>query len=160
MNEITDGTKEGRTRCGTSPTEEGTFCPLCDLTFSLPRARRLSKGPLRTLAAHSPHLPTAGWWLFVAPKRRGAGPGAGRDSQPPGPTAGASRAASAHSWKSGGRAGARGSPAAPGEIGRKARARTRARHPPPQPPKTRGRWYRLSRKVSIAALRAHRNPGA
>lgn len=38
----------------TSATTEGTFCPLYDLTFSLPRARRLSKGSLRTLAASPP----------------------------------------------------------------------------------------------------------
>ena len=40
-----------------SPTEEGhSFCPLCDLTFSLPWARRLSKGPLRTLDSPFPTL--------------------------------------------------------------------------------------------------------
>ena len=39
-----------------SPTEEGTFCPLCDLTFSLPWARKLSKGPLRTLDSPLPPL--------------------------------------------------------------------------------------------------------
>lgn len=69
---------------------------------------------------------------------------------------------SAHSWKSGGRAGARGPPAPPGEIGRKARARPRARHPPPQPPKTRGRWYTdfpersPSRRCERTGTRGHR----
>ena len=38
------------------PTEEGTFCPLYDLTFSLPWARKLSKGPLRTLDSPLPTL--------------------------------------------------------------------------------------------------------
>lgn len=66
----TNGTKEEGARAaqtrvglrlGRSPKEEGTFCPLGDLTFSLPWARKLSTGPLRTLAACPPWVGRSLW---------------------------------------------------------------------------------------------------
>ena len=63
-----------------SPTEEGTFCPLCDLTFSLPWARKLSKGPLRTLDSPLPTLAHRGVEVLcgkgLASVRAAAGRGA------------------------------------------------------------------------------------
>lgn len=61
-NEITNGTKEGRTRRGTRATRLAQSWPrtgrgprpLCDLAFSLPGARKLSSGTLGTPAASPP----------------------------------------------------------------------------------------------------------
>ena len=94
--------------------------------------------------------------------QRAGGSGAGREPQPPGPTAGASRAASAHSWKSCARTGALGP--ALGEIGSKARARPCAweplAHAPPQPTARTSGWRsRLCRKGLRLRDQSAQQPG-
>ena len=123
------GQRRGARGAGLAPRRKG-LSALSATSLSLcPGPGGSPKGP------SEPWLPTpppaySGLKALCSAEAERAGPGAGRDSQPPGPTAGASRAASAHSWKSSGRAGARGPPAPRGEIGRKARARPRAWAPP------------------------------
>lgn len=165
----TNGTKEGARaaqtrvglRLGRSSKEEGTFCPLGDLTFSLPWARKLSTGPLRTLAASPPACRGLDALCGAEAERpRGAcgrWPGGARVSASrthggcvPSrkcallevPRQGQGLAVPPHLWRD----------------PRKAGARQRAWGPS----KTPRRRYRLSRKVSVSvsALGAHGNPGA
>ena len=145
--------------------EEGTFCPLCDLAFSLLWARRLSKGPLRTLDSPLPTRAQRGVEALcgegLASVRAAAGRGASLSLPDPQPVRPAPRVRTPGSPAPGPglsvppleRSGAkRGLDLVPGNPSPTPR-------PNPQPGQA-GGGLDFAEKVSVSETRAHSNPGA
>lgn len=167
MNE-TNGTKAGAHAARASSRAPGSalalrrrgqFCPLGDLTLSQPWARKLSSEPLRALAASPPARRGLDALCGAEAKRPGeaCGEAAGRGASPSLPARQRVRPAPQVSTP--------GSPApgqglaVPPHLWRD-RERSRGETALLGAPKTTPRQHRLSRKVSVSALRAHGNPWA